>query len=105
MRRVTPAPGSAPSLSGPTGSSNGSYTLSWTTITYAADYQLQEQVNGGTWNTVASGQVTSKGFSGKVNATYGYRVRGHSSGGYGPWSATHNVAVAKLPGVRTGLTA
>ncbi|WP_336807971.1 hypothetical protein [Fulvimonas yonginensis] len=93
---VTYPPASAPTISAPA-SSTGSYTVSWTTVSTATSYTLQEQVNGGTWATIQAGSATSRALSGKTDATYGYRVQACNVGGCGPWSATVATVVALPP--------
>ncbi len=86
-------PSSAPSLSVPGTNGNGSYTVSWSGVSTAASYNLQEQVNGGSWTTVQASGNTSWNASGKGSATYGYRVQACNSGGCGPWSGTGSITV------------
>jgi hypothetical protein len=100
---VTIPPSSAPSISAPGSSTSGSYTVSWTGVSGATSYTLQEQVNGGSWSVVQTGSATSWGASGKTNATYGYIVQACNAGGCGPWSSVANVNVALIPAVPTGL--
>lgn len=102
---VTIPPASAPSLTVPSTSSTGGYTVSWTAVSGASTYALQEKKNSGSWSTPYSGSSRSKAFSGKTNgANYSYRVRAHNAGGDGPWSATKTVAIAIPPPVPGGLT-
>jgi len=76
-----------------------SYTVTWSGVSGATSYDLQEQVNGGGWTTVQSANALSWGASGKVhNTTYGYIARGCNAGGCGPWSAPASVYVWLIPG-------
>jgi YD repeat-containing protein len=84
-----------PALNLPSGNTTGSYTVSWTGA--AASYNLQEQLDGGTWSTVYSGSAGSQAISGKTNGTWGYRVRECNGGGCGAWSATGSVSVLLPP--------
>jgi YD repeat-containing protein len=102
---VTIPPASAPSLSVPASSSNGSYTVSWGGVSGANSYTLQEQVNGSGWSTVQANGNTSWGTSGRGNGTYGYHVQACNAGGCGPWSGTGNVSVLLIPATPTGLSA
>lgn len=94
---VTLPPASAPSLSVPGSSNNGSYTVSWSGVSTATSYTLQEQVNGGGWTTVQANGAASWGASGRGNGTYGYHVQACNVGGCGPWSGVSNVVVALVP--------
>ncbi|HEY9133770.1 MAG TPA: chitinase N-terminal domain-containing protein [Dyella sp.] len=94
---VTIVPTIAPAVSAPGTSSNGSYTVAWQGIHGAATYILQEQVNGGGWNTVQANGAGSWGAGDRPTATYGYRVQACNAAGCGPWSGTHNVVVTRIP--------
>lgn len=94
---VTIPPASAPSLSVPGSSNNGSYTISWGGVSGATSYTLQEQINGGGWSTVQANGAGSWSTSGRGNGTYGYRVQACNVGGCGPWSATANTTVLLPP--------
>jgi len=101
---VTIPPSSAPTLSVPAGTNvTGSYSVSWTAISGATSYTLQEQLNGGSWSASYSGSLTSQGYSGKGNGTYGYQVQACNAGGCSGWSATTTVTVDGSPVVPTGL--
>lgn len=102
---VTIPPASAPSLSVPASSSNGSYSVSWSGVSGATSYTLQEQVNGGGWSTVQANGNTSWSTSGRGNGTYGYHVQACNAGGCGPWSGVGSVSVVLIPATPTGLAA
>jgi YD repeat-containing protein len=102
---VTIPPASTPSLSAPSSSSADSYTVSWSGVSGATSYTLQEQFNGGGWSTVQANGNTSWGASGKGNGSYGYRVQACNAGGCGPWSGTSNVSVTLIPVTPAGLSA
>jgi YD repeat-containing protein len=101
---VTIAPASAPSLTVPTTSYTGSYTVSWGGVTGATSYTLQEQVNGGSWATIQATSATSKALSGKGSGTYGYLVKGCNVSGCGP-SGTKTVVVTRIPAVPASISA
>lgn len=90
-------PGSAPTISVPASSTTGSYTVSWSGVSTATSYNLQEQVNGGSWTTVQSGASTSWSTSGRGDATYGYQVQACNSSGCGPWSSVASTSVLLPP--------
>jgi hypothetical protein len=76
----------------------GSYTVSWSALSTATSYTLQQQTNGGSWSTSYSGTSTSKAYSAMTNgATFGYRVEGCNAGGCSAWSATKAVAILEPP--------
>jgi len=91
---VLRAPTGVPTLTGPATTTTSSYTLSWTAVTDAARYELEEQVNGaGVWNKVHDEAATSKAFSGKQSGSYAYRVRGCNTSGCAGWSSVHTIVV------------
>jgi hypothetical protein len=101
---VTIPPASAPSLSVPASSNSGSYTVSWSAVSAATSYTLQEQVNGGGWTTVQANGNASWGASGRGNGTYGYHVQACNAGGCGPWSGIGSISVALIPAPPTNPT-
>ncbi|HEY8586739.1 MAG TPA: hypothetical protein VIL60_08455, partial [Rhodanobacter sp.] len=101
---VTHPPASAPTLSVPTSSASGSYTVSWGVVSSATSYTLQEQVNGGSWTTIQSSSATSKALSGKGNGSYGYRVQACNAGGCGAWSSTSSTTVLLPPAAPSSIT-
>ena len=86
-------PVTAPTLSAPGTSSTGSYTVSWTTVSGATSYQLDESLNGGAWTQIHNAAAISKAVSGRDNGTYSYRVKACDAQGCGPLSATKSVVV------------
>ncbi|MBB5360409.1 YD repeat-containing protein, partial [Rhodanobacter sp. ANJX3] len=97
-------PTAAPTLSAPANSSNGSYTVSWTAVSGATSYILQEQANGGAWTTIQNSSATSVALSGKSPATFGYRAQACTSSGCGPWSNTGTVIVTQVYGYVGGVS-
>ena len=101
---VTHPPATAPTVNAPTSSANGSYTVSWSAVSTATSYSLQEQVNGGAWATIQTGSATSKAISGKGNGTYGYQAQACNAGGCGPWSSVDTTTVLLPPAVPGSIT-
>lgn len=87
-------PTGVPSLSVPSGDADGSYTASWSSVTGATRYELQEKFNNGGWSVIHDGSATSKSRTGRNSGTWCYRVRAENSGGNGSWSATKCTVVA-----------
>ncbi|TPG03897.1 RHS repeat protein, partial [Rhodanobacter glycinis] len=100
---VTLPPAGTPTLSVPATNSSGSYTASWSGVTAATSYTLQEQINGGGWTTIQTSSATSSAISGKTNGSFGYQVRGCNAGGCGPWSSIGAVAVVLIPAAPTSI--
>ncbi|GAP67178.1 hypothetical protein MBSD_n2494 [Mizugakiibacter sediminis] len=94
---VTLPPGTASTLSGPSSNSTGSYTLSWTTVTGATRYQLNQSINGGAWTAVYNSTGTSWSASGVGTGTYAYVVYACNAGGCSPASSQVTVSVTIPP--------
>ncbi|MBD8900351.1 fibronectin type III domain-containing protein, partial [Rhodanobacter sp. DHG33] len=97
-------PGSAPSLSVPASSSNGSYTVSWGSVATASSYNLQENANGGGWSTKQSSSATSWSTSGRGTGSYAYQVQACNTSGCGPWSGSASISVTLVPAAPTGVS-
>ncbi|TMN19477.1 RHS repeat protein [Pseudoxanthomonas sp. X-1] len=82
------APSAAPSVSAPASSSNGAYSISWTSVNTATSYEVTENGSG-----LYSGGGLSTSVSGRGTANYTYAARACNSVGCGPWSAGATVAV------------
>jgi len=65
----------APTLSAPTNNTTGSFTLTWSASANVTRYELDQRIDGATWNTIFNGSATSFGVSEYGNGTYDYRVR------------------------------
>ncbi|WNL46179.1 hypothetical protein RKE25_00675 [Dyella sp. BiH032] len=95
---VTHPPTGIPTLSVPSNSTSGSYAVSWTAVSTATSYTLQESTNGGgTWSTAQSNGGTSWSTSGRGNGSYSYRVQACNVGGCGGWSSTGTTTVLLPP--------
>lgn len=97
-------PDAAPAISAPSNNYTGSYTVSWTEVTAATRYELEEYVSS--WQPVLldNPDDLAKEFSGKANGTYKYRVRACNSNGCAADSATVTTVVS-LPPDQPALTA
>ncbi|WAW97476.1 RHS repeat protein [Xanthomonas citri pv. malvacearum] len=94
-----------PTLSVPSYSSNGSYTVSWNAVTFATSYELQEQANGGAWSGTYSGASQTWSASGKPGGSYSYRVRACQAAACSGWSAAATATVQLPPSSAPVLTA
>jgi hypothetical protein len=81
-------PADAPAISVPPSAPNGNYAVSWTAVSGAATYQLEESSNGGAWVVVQNTAAQSAGYANKAAGTYAYRVRGCNPANCGPASGT-----------------
>lgn len=97
-------PATTPVLSVPASSANGAYAVTWTAVTGASAYLLQEQVNGGGWLSVQDNSATSWSTTGRSNGNYSYRVAACNAAGCGSWSIAGNITVAVAPGSAPTLT-
>lgn len=90
-------PPGAPTISAPAQSTNGSYTVSWTSVSGASSYRLEERVGAGAWAEIQNSTAVSKAFTGKADGSYGYRARACNAAGCGGYSATATVTVLTPP--------
>lgn len=94
---VTYPPASAPGVSTPASSFNGSYTVSWTGVATATRYILQESFNGGAWTTRYDGAGGAYNATGHTDGSHAFRAQACNAGGCGPWSATATTQVELTP--------
>lgn len=88
----TPAPTSAPVLTGPAISS-GQIDITWTSVEGATTYRLEERA-ASDWAVVQSAPATAWSVSGKPPGSYEYRASACNEGGCGPVSAIFVVPVS-----------
>lgn len=94
---VTPA---LPTITVPSGTINGTYTVSWTTPAGATTFDVQESFNSDAWTSIASNTTaTSASRSGTATGSYSYRVQAKNSYGTRGWSTSSAVKVDTTYGV------
>ncbi len=78
---------------------DGSYVVSWSAVTNATSYTLEEDDNAGFTSPTAvyTGSDTQKSLTGKVVGTYYYRVKASNSLGSTDWSNTESAVVTITP--------
>ncbi|WP_157509069.1 RHS repeat domain-containing protein [Ferrimonas futtsuensis] len=92
-------PATPSSIITPSTDTNGSFLVSWSSVTGASKYTLSEQVNSGTWKQIDGNLTsTSKTISGKNTATYRYRVNACNVSGCGSYKYSSNTTVVRTPG-------
>lgn len=69
------------------------YDVSWTTVSGATTYRLEERFNTGAWLEMYNGAGTLKSFPGRGQGLYHYRVRACNGAGCSSYSATVTTAV------------
>ena len=82
---------------------DGDYTVSWSSVSGATSYELQEDDNSAfpSPTTVYQGSGTSKSISGRSPKTYYYRVRACNAAGCSNWSSVKSVKVWLMPSTPT----
>ncbi len=94
---VQAIPSGTPALSAPTISNNGSYTVSWTSVSGAASYRLEESLNGSSWATVQDSAALSATPANKPDGVHSYRVTPCNAAGCGTVSSSASVRVVRPP--------
>jgi len=91
-----------PTLSLPSSSSTGDYTVSWNPVLDATSYTLEEDDNIGfsSPSVIYTGSDTSKDNTGKKDGTYFYRVKATNDIGDSEWSDVKSITVniGDIPG-------
>ncbi|MCH6484868.1 RHS repeat protein [Pseudoxanthomonas sp. LH2527] len=95
---------SVPTLSAPSYSSNGTYTVSWSATATATSYELQISANGGNWLGAYAGPQTSYAVGGQASGSYAYRVRACQASTCSGWSNTGTTTVVLPPGSAPSLS-
>jgi predicted phage tail protein len=81
----------------PATSSTGSYSVSWTSVSTATSYRLEERVGSGSWAEIQNAAATSKALTGKTDGSYGYRARACNVAGCSAYSTTDSITVLTPP--------
>jgi len=88
-------PAAPASISGPSMSMTGNYTISWSASTGASRYELWESVFDGAFSKVYDGTGASKVFSNKPNGEYTYKAKACNGSGCSGFSPTRLVLVCQ----------
>lgn len=103
--RVLRIPVGASTISLPTLSVDGSFTISWTAVTGASQYRLEESAAGGAWSVKYDGATTSATFVQLADGAYAYRVTACNSSGCGGTSAAAGIRVVRPPAAAPAISA
>lgn len=98
---ITDVPSSTPYLSAPASDSDGTFIVSWGTVSGASKYQLQRRLNSGGWSTVQNNSNTNYTNSNLSTGSYSFRVRACNSVGCTSYSSikTTSVTITSIPAV------
>ncbi|MEO1245204.1 MAG: SpvB/TcaC N-terminal domain-containing protein, partial [Pseudomonadota bacterium] len=106
---VVTLPPTGPTISGPATDTDGTFTVSWNSVSGAIRYEAEQRQNTGSWTSwtqIYAGAGTSVGRSGLSLGRYQYRVRGcsaSSASSCGVWSTPYlEVDVLLVPATPTG---
>lgn len=89
-----PPPSTAPVINLPGTSSSGNYAVTWSAVSGASSYDLQQLAGSGQWMGVPHVFSNALAVRGKPSGTYEYRARGCNAFGCGPWSDVGTITVS-----------
>lgn len=72
---VPTTPSAPDSISAPATNATGAFSVSWSSVSGAARYELQQRMNGGAWVAKYSGADINYALSGLTSGTYQHQVR------------------------------
>lgn len=98
---VVYAPSTAPTITTPTQSTTGAYTVSWTSVTGAATYRLEERVDSGGWIQIQESSATSQAMTANLAGVYSYRAYACNAAGCSAASAMKSTEVVSSLGAPT----
>ena len=99
------APGAPAAPTVPGTATSSSYAVSWSAVSGATEYRLEESANGGTWTQVSASSSTSYAASGRASGSYAYRLQACNAAGCSGYSATSTVTVTLAPTVAPTVSA
>lgn len=86
-------PSAPTSLTVPSSSNTGSYSISWSSVSGATTYTLQEKIGSGAWITIQNSSSVNRSFNGKTSNSYSYRVSACNSVGCSAYIAAKTIVV------------
>lgn len=97
-------PAGIPTVTVPPSNTTGSYTVSWSAVSAATTYQIDERTNSGAWVQIHNAAGNNKAISGKSTGSYGYRARACNVAGCGGYSNTATAQVTLPPSGTPSIT-
>lgn len=91
-------PGAAPTVTAPGTDPDGAFTVTWSSVSGATEYEVEQRKDGGAWVQIHAGAGNSKAVSGLTNGTYDYRARACNLGGCSGYSVADTTVVTIPPG-------
>ena len=85
-------------------SSSGNFPVSWSAVSGASNYELQERSEQADWMSSYNGTALNWSATGKSPGSYGYRARACRATACGSWSAVAMVVVELPPAAAPVLT-
>jgi len=87
------APDTPSAITGPTSDPDGSYSLSWGSLSGASTYELERALNGGAWAQIQATSATTRNEVSLPVGDYSYRVRACNFVGCSEYTDVHIVSV------------
>ncbi|WP_185231338.1 hypothetical protein [Teredinibacter franksiae] len=101
---VVAAPNTVPVITLAGSDSDGSYPVSWNSISNSTSYDLRQNINGGSFSQAQNSGATTKGYSSQLSRRYGYKVRACNNIGCTGYSGVSYINVAVKPGMPSSIT-
>jgi hypothetical protein len=100
---VSIVPTTSPTVSVPATNTTGCYTVSWSLVSGATSYVLQEKVGSGSFVAIGNDGSGALALCGKATGSYSYRAEACNAAGCGPVGSYSTVTVTLPPTVPTGV--
>ncbi|MEZ2416348.1 hypothetical protein [Luteibacter sp. RCC_6_2] len=97
------APGAPASAAAVAAGNLSSIQVTWTAAANASSYHVQQQVNGGAWQTVTGVSGTAVTISQPPDGVYGFQVQACNANGCSAWTASNSVAIRHVPAAPASL--
>ena len=102
---VSAAPVGTPVVTVPASNYTGSFSITWTSVSAATRYELQQRKDSGGWTTIQDSAATSRSTTGLTAGTYDYQARACVTTSCGAYSAVASTVVTLTPAIAPTVTA